>query len=521
MSDSSLPPFTQNSTPGPAQTGPPLPQSSTAPANFPGIHYDASGRPWFRGPDGTWIGSPHFQPNPHPPQQAPVPSHLDMSAQSVAQHHSIPSGPGRRPLIDPTLLSTLPPLPDDDDDDLSDPSTIAKAKLKPAAKVGGVRQKGHKAKGKKRQYVSDSDNNSEAERGAKRGCRKGSQNWAQNNTTKLLDLVQRHLPLGAKGWKLIAECFAKWAELSDRPQRDGRAIEAKYKTLLKTKKPTGDTNCPPEIKRAHQIETLINEKADTHEISDDSDAGDSAGDVSDDSVQVLDHSTVRTAVARRAPTPPLPHRNPRVNAPKLVNKLSQAFDPAVLKSRDDERSLCSFQTTQFLALTQQLRDAQAANESLRNELAGVQRARDRAELKLELQQPVFSRSDPRDHATYIAEEYPDLVRVRGKIRCETIYPEGGRCTEWITDGEDSEKENLDPSSSSSGRLSSPFNLGSSSSSSLPHPSSPFNLGSSSSSSLPHPSQPAAVSVANLQQSANPAFDLGAFAVDAGPSDIPK
>jgi hypothetical protein len=151
----------------------------------------------------------------------------------------------------------------------------------------------------------------------------------------------------------------------------------------------------------------------------------------------------------------------------------------------------------------------------------VQRARDRAELKLELQQPVFSRSDPHDRATYIAEEYPDLVRVCGKIRCETIYPEGGRCTEWITDGEDSEKENFDPSSSSSGRLSSPFNLGSSSSSSLPRPSSPFNLGSSSSSSLPHPSQPAAVSVANLQQPANPAFNLGAFAVDASPSDVPK
>jgi hypothetical protein len=119
----------------------------------------------------------------------------------------------------------------DDDDDLSDPSTIAKAKLKPAAKVGGVHQKGHKAKGKKRQYASDSDNNSKAEHGARRGHCKGSQNWAQNDTTKLLDLVQRHLPLSAKGWKSIAERFTKWAELSDRLQRDGRAIEAKYKMV--------------------------------------------------------------------------------------------------------------------------------------------------------------------------------------------------------------------------------------------------------------------------------------------------
>ncbi|KAF7371864.1 hypothetical protein MVEN_00043400 [Mycena venus] len=480
----SLPPFTQAS----AQTGPPPPQSSAAPASFPGIHYDASGRPWFCGPDGTWIGSPHF-PNPHASQQAPVPSHSDMSAQSAAQfnftpqQHSVPPGPGRYPpLIDPSLL---PRLPDDDNLDLSDPGTIAKAKLKPANKVGGVRQKGHKDKGKKRQYSSDSDNNSEAERTAKRGRRKGSQNWSKNDTGKLLDYVEKYLPLGQTGWKSVVDAFSKWADASGRPQRDGKAIEAKYKTLLKTKKPTSDAHCPPEIKRAHHIEGLINEKADTREISDDSDVGDA----SDDSVEVLDRSTVHTAVACRAPTPPPPRRNSRMNAPELVNKLSQAFDPAVLKSRDDERSLRSFQTTQFLALNQQLCDAQAATESLRNELATVQRAHDRAELKLELHQPSFAgftTSGPRSRARYIADEYPDLVRVGGKIRY----------------GEDSDKENWDPSSSSSVRLSSPFDL------------------ASSSSSLLGPLQ-SAVSVADDQQPINPASDLGASAVDAGPSNVSK
>ncbi|KAF7372590.1 hypothetical protein MVEN_00121800 [Mycena venus] len=479
MSDPSLPPFTQSGPPASAQSGPPPPQSSTAAANFPGVHYDASGRPWFRGPDGTWIGSTHF-PNPHPSQQAPVPSQSDMSAQSAAkfnfapqrqldtstqssaQRFNFPTGSSRYPpLIDPSLL---PHLLDDDDLDLSDPGTIAKAKLKPATKVGGVRHKGHKDKDKKRAYSSDSDNNSEAEHPAKRGRRKGSQNWSKNDMGKLLDLVQKHLPLGQKGWKLVTDDFCKWAERSGRPQRDGKAIEAKYKTLLKTKKPTGDAHCPPEIKRAHQIESLINEKADTREISDDSDVGDGAGDASDDSVEILDRSAMRTAVTQRAPTPPL-RRKSRMNAPELVNKLSQAFDPA-------------------------LRDAQAANESLRNELAVVQRARDRAELKVELYQPGpfagFTTTGPRSRARYIADEYPDLVRDGGKIRY----------------GEDSEKENWDPSSSSSGRLSSPFDL------------------ASSSSSLPGPSQPA-VSVADRQQPTNPTSDLGASAVDAGPSGVSK
>ncbi|KAJ7888125.1 hypothetical protein B0H14DRAFT_3430314 [Mycena olivaceomarginata] len=125
MSAPSLPPFTQNSPPASAQTGPPPPQPSTAPVNFPGIH-----------------------------------------------------------------------------------------------------------------------------RAAKRGRHKGSQNWSKNDMSKLLDL---------------------WADASGRPAHDGKAIEGKYKMVsFENKKPTGDAYCPPEIKRAQQIESLINEKADTREISNDS-----------------------------------------------------------------------------------------------------------------------------------------------------------------------------------------------------------------------------------------------------------
>ncbi|KAJ7917697.1 hypothetical protein B0H13DRAFT_320147 [Mycena leptocephala] len=147
-SDPTRPPFSQKTAP-PVQTGAvPPSQSSMAPASFPGIQYDNSGRPWFRGPGGEWIGSSHFQPNLQSPQQAPFPSQLDRSAQSAAQfdfrppfpsqrHASatqalnfLPAGPSGHypPVVDPLLL---PPLPDDEDLDLSDPATIAKAWLKP------------------------------------------------------------------------------------------------------------------------------------------------------------------------------------------------------------------------------------------------------------------------------------------------------------------------------------------------------------------------------------------------------
>ncbi|KAJ7491587.1 hypothetical protein B0H11DRAFT_2228752 [Mycena galericulata] len=223
-------------------------------------------------------------------------------------------------------------------------------------------------------------------------------------------------------------------------------------SLLKTKKPTGDGHCPPEIKRVHRIEALINERAGTRELTDsDIDGGADASD-DDSSIEVLGHSTaVHTAVARRAPTPPLRRntRNPHMNAPELVNKLSQAFDPDTLKSRDDACSERSFQSAQLFTISQQLRDAQGTIESLRTQINALQqhthdieRACDRAEFKLEMLQNggesrrVRVRSD---------------TRVNGKIRCEELYPDGGACTYWVTDhsDDDSEKENVDPSPPSS------------------------------------------------------------------------
>ncbi|KAF7371842.1 hypothetical protein MVEN_00041000 [Mycena venus] len=58
------------------------------------------------------------------------------------------------------------------------------------------------------------------------------------DVTKLLDYVEKHLPLGQKGWKAIQSDFGKWATESGCPERDVKSLETKYKLLLKTKKPT-------------------------------------------------------------------------------------------------------------------------------------------------------------------------------------------------------------------------------------------------------------------------------------------
>lgn len=187
---------------------------------------------------------------------------------------------------------------------------------------------------------------------------------------------------------------------------------------------------------------------------------DNTGASSDSSVEVLGSkkaAKVHTAIARRAPSPPL-RRNPRLNAPELIGHLAKAFDPEVQQARDEERSQRSFQLAQFNSISAQLRDAQAATESLRTQLLSMQnrsheveRARDLAEFKLQLleQRTVVSQPQPQPQPRqsrqgWYEEHHPDLIRVDGKVRCERIYPDGGACTEWISDPSDDEKENWPP-----------------------------------------------------------------------------
>jgi hypothetical protein len=132
------------------------------------------------------------------------------------------------PVIDPRLL---PSRRDDDDDDdvLSDPATIAKSRgLKPATKVGGVRQVD---KGKKRARTPVSDSDSDAAPPAKRGRPKGSSNFNDADTNEALDLAEKFRPMGGKGWAKVARHHNKWARRSNRPVRDAKSIENKYKTV--------------------------------------------------------------------------------------------------------------------------------------------------------------------------------------------------------------------------------------------------------------------------------------------------
>ncbi|KAJ7867674.1 hypothetical protein B0H14DRAFT_2730640 [Mycena olivaceomarginata] len=351
--------------------------------------------------------------------------------------------------IDPALL----PLPGGADLNLRDSPTIANAiGLKRAEKVGGSRRKGKERtdpKGKKRQRASSvSDNDSEPI--AKRGRPQGSANYGKEDVRKMFDLVAELLPLGQKGWKEVERRYNKWAKQNGRAERPPKALENKYKQYLRQKKPTGSGTCPPEVKRAHEIEDLINQRIGTRELSD-SEFDDRSDDgLLDDDIEVVE----RTTIARCAPTPPLPRKS-RARGTDLANKLANTFDPEVQKDRDEARARRSFENTQILTLSQQLRDERATTETLRSEnnilrnrIHDVEQALERVELRNEMMSfagghrgrsprrprhsPRLRRSRPLGYHSHKRD--PGIERVNGKIR----YPS--------TDDydEDDEEENHSP-----------------------------------------------------------------------------
>ncbi|KAF8074799.1 hypothetical protein FPV67DRAFT_1408578, partial [Lyophyllum atratum] len=309
-------------------------------------------------------------------------------------------------VIDPALYG-LPPLPDSDDEDLIDGPTIAKAHGRtPAAKVAGSRQKGKgkqravpsSSKGKQRASAPDSSQKRKAgtlssdedvdEPDLKRGHPRGAGNYHPDDVTELLNAVEAELPLGQRGWLAIHRRYTKWAHKHDRPDTV-KSLETKYKQLIKTTMPTGDGYCPPDVKTAHSIEELINERACTRDLDDSDFDGDASrtnaavksdDDDNDDNVEIVDPPAVKKAVSAIIRHPDLlapgSRRKTRVNGMELVAKLA---DP--------------LQNTHYLTLSQQFRDSQMTTESLRNQVPALnsrlhdaERARDRADMKLELQE---------------------------------------------------------------------------------------------------------------------------------------
>ncbi|KAF8174379.1 hypothetical protein BJ912DRAFT_60760 [Pholiota molesta] len=356
------------------------------------------------------------------------------------------------------------------------PSQAPGTRHVPTSKVGGSRRKrvpspppqtSH-GKGKRRRVDFDVDEPSEALTDSEDerpvvpatghgGRRAGAGNYKDSDLTELLNLTQKELPVGQRGWQRIHKAYAVWAKLNSRPVRDARSLELKFKSLAKQTKPTGAGKRPAAVTRAKAIDGLINERISTRSLNDSEIEGD-ANFEDDPLIKTEDSPKVLSATIRsnKAESDQPPRRNARaMQSADLMQKLSSALDPDMQRTRDEERATRSFQNTQIFTLTQQLRDSQATNETLRREatelhqqIHKLERQLDRAQFKLMMaggrdRRPVPSQKrEKKDRAGF--------VRVRGKVRHDEFFPEGGSYTTWITDGSsatdwsESDKENFGP-----------------------------------------------------------------------------
>ncbi|KAF9566074.1 hypothetical protein CPC08DRAFT_127378 [Agrocybe pediades] len=307
-------------------------------------------------------------------------------------------------MIDPALTT---PLPNDDESDpeLPPADKILSSIAKPASKVAGSRRPAlsAKAKGKQKEVVVDNPKR-------KRGRVVGTANYSEEDIDMLLDLLEDHLPPGAKAWNVVGEEFNSWASNNKRPLRTTKSLELKFKQLVRTSKPTGTADCPPHIERAHAIEDRIAEKVETRDLDDEDivDDEDAIIEVMDSDVDEKEEeprvkkakSTAAVAASSKGPTKvkeepkgPVarrpaadattsssrPRAHARTQASELISSISHALDPSLQLARDEERANRSLHSTQLLTISQSLRDAQRTIESLRSQLMQVQQARHDAE----------------------------------------------------------------------------------------------------------------------------------------------
>ncbi|EGZ17942.1 hypothetical protein PHYSODRAFT_365079, partial [Phytophthora sojae] len=72
----------------------------------------------------------------------------------------------------------------------------------------------------------------------------------------MLDIVEDRLPFGAEQWSNVAALYD--AQLpSGWPERDGESLKRKFLGLKNKRKPTGDPDCPPDVKRVKQVFCMI------------------------------------------------------------------------------------------------------------------------------------------------------------------------------------------------------------------------------------------------------------------------
>lgn len=91
----------------------------------------------------------------------------------------------------------------------------------------------------------------------KRGRVSGTQNFSREDIDELLYHLEEEPPTNQSGWIRIRDRYATYATMNERRVRDITSLRSKYNHLANKTNPTGDPNCPHEVRRAKAIQQQI------------------------------------------------------------------------------------------------------------------------------------------------------------------------------------------------------------------------------------------------------------------------
>jgi hypothetical protein len=95
----------------------------------------------------------------------------------------------------------------------------------------------------------------------KRGRSQGSQTFNNDDVRELLTLIEDALPLGKDAWtNEVVNPYNEYARENSRVQRTYESLREKFNKLLRSSKPTGDPNCPWDVKMAKRLDRAIQNK---------------------------------------------------------------------------------------------------------------------------------------------------------------------------------------------------------------------------------------------------------------------
>ena len=195
-----------------------------------------------------------------------------------------------------TEQSTSSESSDDDDDD-DEPTPPTPKATQPSSKEAS------NTTTKKRSAKASSTSTAKKPKTTKRGP-----GYSTEEVAYLLECINTHLPIGSEAWNKVLEDYNN--EYGEK-NRDTNSIRRKFTKLHSAKTPTGDPNCPDEVREAKRIQREIEAKMESTEEVDVVDLG--FGENDDE--EVVSHAgsgTLVAAAARNSP-PPVAFRNRRAN----------------------------------------------------------------------------------------------------------------------------------------------------------------------------------------------------------------